>query len=98
MNFRKVLLITLRTSAFLAFVWLCREFFSFGEVDACVDDGGVANTALDVCTDSRHGQWQMVSGGSYLSWLTSLGLPALIVFGVYALIGRWLLPRTSGAG
>ena len=97
MNARKMLLVTLRASAFLAFVWLCREFFSFSEVDACVDDGGVANEALGVCTDGRHGQWQMVSGGSYLSWLTSLGLPALIVFCIHALIRKWLLPRKEGA-
>ena len=88
MTARKVVLAALRICAFLAFVWLCREFFAFGEIDACVDDGGVANGALDVCTDSRHGQWQMVSGSSYLAWLVSLGLPALLVFGVYAFVHR----------
>jgi hypothetical protein len=97
MNVRSTLIIILRISAFLAFVWLCRELFAFGEVDACVDDGGVANEALGICTDSRHGQWQMVSGGSYLVWLMSLGLPALIVFGAYAFILRWLRPHPDGA-
>lgn len=95
MNVREGLLIALRISALLAFVWLCREFFAFGEVDACVDDGGVVNEALGMCTDARHGQWQMVSGGSYLTWLISLGLPALIMFGVYAVIRRWLLLRVG---
>jgi len=97
MTLRKTLLIALRILMFLAFVWLCREFFSFGEIDACIDDGGVANEALGVCTDSRHGQWQMVSGRPYFGWLISLGLPAFIVYGVYALIRKWLLPRTAGA-
>lgn len=97
MNLRKVSLTALRIAAFMTFVWLCREFFSFGEIDACIDDGGVANEALGVCVDGRHGQWQMVSGGSYLSWLMSLGFPALIVFGVYAVVRSWLLPRGTGA-
>lgn len=97
MNAHNFSLVVLRISVFLAFVWLCREFFSFGEIEACVDDGGVANETLGICTDSRHGQWQMVSGGSYWSWLASLGLPALLVLGVYALIRRWLLPQTRGA-
>jgi hypothetical protein len=97
MTVRNVVLVTLRISAFLAFVWLCREFFAYGEIDACVDDGGVANESLGVCTDSRHGQWQMVSDNSYWAWLVSLGLPALLVFSAYALVRRWLLPRARGA-
>ena len=97
MRARGISLFVLRAMAFLAFVWLCRKFFSFGEVDACIDDGGVADTILGVCTDARHGQWQMVSGGSYLSWLTSLGLPAIIVLAAYALVHKWLLLRNKGS-
>jgi hypothetical protein len=68
-------------------------FFSIGEVGGCLDDGGAVDESLRVCIGGRHGQWQMVSGGSYISWLASLGVPALIVFAAYSLVRRWLFPR-----
>jgi len=97
MNIRSLLLVALRISVFLGFVWLAREFFAFGEIDACLDSGGIIHQQLAICTDGNRGEWKMSSGLPYLAWVLGLGAPALLTFGLYALIRRWVLPQVPGA-
>ena|SRR5690606_8112108 len=97
MSIRSLLIAALRISAFLVFVWLARELFAFVEADACLDSGGIIHQQLDVCADGDGGPWRMVSGRPYLGWVLGLGAPALLTFGLYALIRRWVLPRVRGA-
>lgn len=78
-----------RIVAFIVFVALAKAFWGFDEVDRCLDLGGTIDRTAGICVGSEYGQWSLASERHFLSWLTTLGVPALVIWGLYALIVRF---------
>jgi hypothetical protein len=68
---------------FVLYAWLCQEFYLFHVMDACLDGGGVYDSAARACTSSRFGEnWDVGARAAFLFWPLLLGLPALVVLAV----------------
>lgn len=74
----------LRLLMFMLFVWLAREFQALLEVDGCLDGGGRIEGVF--CISEQHPAWAMASRRHYSSWFMVLGIPAVAVWLLYAVI------------
>lgn len=76
---------------FVLYAWICLKFYLFLEVDACLDVGGSFDYATGRCLGSSIEHWPPLAlRAPFLLWLVMLGLPALLVWGLYRFVGRVL--------
>jgi hypothetical protein len=58
---------------------MCREFYLFNVMDACVDGGGAYDPETHSCDGSRFGNWDVGARAGVQFWVVLLGGPAITV-------------------
>jgi hypothetical protein len=77
-------------------VWLCRGFYLFEAMDACLDGGGAFDPATRQCSTAPFGQyWDVGTRATFLSWITLLGLPAALILAANATLS-YLAAKATG--
>jgi hypothetical protein len=67
----------------MLYVWMCREFYLFNVMDACLDGGGAYDATTRTCSRPPFGeQFDVGARASFLFWVMLLGLPGLPVIGL----------------
>ena len=90
----KIYLVIVRLALLLTYVWLVREFYLFLYVDSCLDGGGIVSNTTGLCLDARLGEGGDIGvNATFILWVFLLGLPALVVWGAYALLSPTLRSR-----
>jgi hypothetical protein len=72
---------------FILYAWLCREFYLFSVIDACLDGGGAYDASIRACSVSPFGQnWDVGARASIWFWVLLLGFPAVVVYAIHKMI------------
>jgi hypothetical protein len=88
---RHLMKILLVLALFALYAWLCRKFYFLFEVDACLDAGGSFDYATGRCIGLPIGDLPpLARRAPFALWLVLLGLPALLVWGLFQVIWRAL--------